>query len=179
MDTVLWRVFVWGTHVFFNLFLWWSSWKQWECKWKVEWNWIRKRNRKPNSIWKKKKVHAAPVNMSSTDKLPAVLTFCIVKLRFEALSLFQVLQPIKPAALQNSISSTSLPDYQIYKNKHALGAVSASRLSMLVTHASIIRLELPPQCISWQPKLLPEWRMQGKNQPDRICSPRRFIWQFQ
>lgn len=61
--------------------------------------------------------------------------FCTVKLRFEALGLFEVLQPMKPAALQNSISSTSLPDYQIYKNKHALGAVSATRLSMLPMQA--------------------------------------------
>lgn len=81
-----------------------------------------------------KTIHAAPVNMS-TDNLPAVLTFCIVKLGLEALGLFQVLQPMKPAALQNSISSTSLPDYQIYKNKHALGAVSATRLSMLPMQA--------------------------------------------
>lgn len=61
--------------------------------------------------------------------------FCTVKLHFEALGLFEVLQPMKPAALQNSISSTSLPDYQIYKNKHALGAVSATRLSMLPMQA--------------------------------------------
>lgn len=64
-----------------------------------------------------------------------VLISCTVKLRFKALVLVKFLQPMKPAALQNNISSTSLPDYQIYKNKHALGAVSATRLSMLPMQA--------------------------------------------
>ncbi len=133
MDTVLWRVFSNEVHTFFLTCF---------CGGVVgnvngKWSETEFENETGSQILfeKNTKIHAAPVNMSSADNLPAVLTFCIVRLRFEALGLFQVLQPIKPAALQNSISSTSLTDYQIYKNKHALGAVSATRLSMLPMQA--------------------------------------------